>query len=559
MSKLKSCSHQLLMLAAVACLVAASAILARAVDSKNEAGAAPPGKSRAETAKSSTQKRFSFEMRDKPWGSVLEWLSDQSGLPYSGNRPTGTFTFVAPNDKGKRYTLSEIIDILNDALVKQQYLLVRGEWSLYLVPADEKVDSARVPRIQPQDLDQRGNTELVSTVLPLNSLPVKDVLADVKKMMGPYGEALALAPGNQLLLQDTAGNLKRIVRTIQEIQDKEDDSRSIETYVCKYVDARNAAKLLNDLLDDTPTSSIPGDRLQGLRAVGAPPRSPRRYSVAVDERSNSVFIQGTANKIAQARQVLKAIDVPASNPILADSPMFKTIHVASGSASTVARILQEIHKANPDVRISAVNDKTILIYAGPDKQLQIAGQLKNLQDDLIPPAATRSERQGAATGNRTATERGGLFDLYLKSGRFAENVPSLAGVRFDGYESFGEKKFMRFHKESDQVEVYLIDPAEIVALRSRRAGTPARGARGGPVFGGVGRGGAAFGGFGGGAAFGGFGGGAAGVGPFGRAGAARGGPVEQKLDTILQELRKLESRLSETEKSKGQGGQPKKP
>src|SRR5438105_601475 len=57
-------------------------------------------------------KTVSFEMRDKPWSSVLEWLSDQSGLPVvSSDKPQGTFTFVSP--KGKTYTIPEVIDILN--------------------------------------------------------------------------------------------------------------------------------------------------------------------------------------------------------------------------------------------------------------------------------------------------------------------------------------------------------------------------------------------------------------------------------------------------------------
>ena len=42
-------------------------------------------------------KTVKFEVRDKPWDYVFEWLSDQTGLPVmmsSDNKPTGKFTYI---------------------------------------------------------------------------------------------------------------------------------------------------------------------------------------------------------------------------------------------------------------------------------------------------------------------------------------------------------------------------------------------------------------------------------------------------------------------------------
>src|SRR5262249_27429211 len=76
-----------------------------------------------------TEKRYKFEMRDKPWRQVIEWFSDQSGLNFVGSPPAGTFTFVAR--QGQTYTLTQIVDILNEALQSQRppYLLIRGSRS----------------------------------------------------------------------------------------------------------------------------------------------------------------------------------------------------------------------------------------------------------------------------------------------------------------------------------------------------------------------------------------------------------------------------------------------
>src|SRR5262245_25554402 len=58
--------------------------------------APPAGTKPAEAGKpvKAGEKTFAFEMRDKPWTSVLEWLRDQTGVAViSISKPTGTFTF----------------------------------------------------------------------------------------------------------------------------------------------------------------------------------------------------------------------------------------------------------------------------------------------------------------------------------------------------------------------------------------------------------------------------------------------------------------------------------
>jgi type II secretory pathway component GspD/PulD (secretin) len=163
-------------------------------------------------------KSGTFHFQDKPWGAVLAWLGEQTSLPVVGNvKPTGTFTFVPP--AGKQYTVAEMIDIINEALQMQKYILIRGERSLIVVPADEKIDPSLVPRVLPADLGLRGRTELVSVVLPVKSFQVDDIAPDVKKLLGPFGEVSVLKKVNQLVVQDTAGNVGRVyamIRTLEE-------------------------------------------------------------------------------------------------------------------------------------------------------------------------------------------------------------------------------------------------------------------------------------------------------------------------------------------------------
>jgi hypothetical protein len=401
---------------------------------------------------------------------------------------------------------------------------------------------------------------------------------------------------------------------IQAVAQADANSSDILSYVCKFIKAREAAKILEDLLERRQSPAI------GTVAGGQRPVQP--FAVAVEERTNAVLIRGASDRIALVKEVLKRIDVPVQDSLLVRTlPEFKSYRLAAGYAPVIARLLQEAYKAVPTVRISAVDDHLLLIYAESEEQVQIARQVVPLQADQTPPSQASPQRPGSAggggpqPGSGPGAQRGQVYDIYLKGGHMDEQAPSIAGVRLDGFESAAGKNWLRCLKANNPAEVFLIDSADILALRAVDAAQPARvsgpqRARGAPVPqvmfdnltggkdvwvrseidnevrrqrfdriaqdlgitngritrqqfvqhfenqilpGGGGAGGRGFGGI--------TGPGGSGVGGFpGGAGQRRGfavqgpGPLQDKLDAILKELRDLKSQLTDWEKTKEKGG-----
>src|SRR5262249_4939833 len=135
---------------------------------KDEPPKLQPRTSDTPPAKAEPQKLYSFEMRNKPWNQVMEWLVDATGLAFVGpSMPQGTFNFIEPGKK--QHTIPEIIDIINEGLQsnseKQKYILLRRERTFTLVPADETIDPGLLPRVNVDELDKRGTTEYVQMVL----------------------------------------------------------------------------------------------------------------------------------------------------------------------------------------------------------------------------------------------------------------------------------------------------------------------------------------------------------------------------------------------------------
>lgn len=361
------------------------------------------------------EKRIAFAMRDVPWSKVMEWLSDQTGLHFISNHiPTGTFNFIPPKDK--KYTIPEVIDLLNDGLLLHKYVLIRRDTSFTILPADEKIDPALVPRIALEDLKDRGKTEMVSVVLKLKALISTDFAPEVKKMMGPFGEVVPLAQSNQLVMQDTAGNLRRILKMVQEDEGADTEADTF-SHTCVYIRASQAEQLLKNLLGDprqiiemmnkssSSSSSSDRDRDRGPGGPGGPfgggpfgggdrsrpttTTQVRVHHITSDDRTNTVHINGPPNKIAQAKQFLAKIDVPQypgqqKIGTVGRIPQLITYPVPAGNAPALVPTIQEVMKNSPSLRVTAVGTNSLMIYGMPEDHEDIARLLNGIKPSPGP-------------------------------------------------------------------------------------------------------------------------------------------------------------------------------
>lgn len=348
------------------------------------------------------EKRIPIAMRDKPWiggkESVLEWLSEQTGLPVNTSRakPVGTLT-IMPSVEGaaRQYTLPEVIDLLNGELLKQKLILVRRAQTFTIEPTDEQLDPAILPRILPRELEQYGNTELVSVVFSLPALVAEDFAQEVKGMLGPLGKVVPLAHANKLIVQDTVANLKRIQALVKENSQQTPKSQSgCYAHTCRYISARHAARILHELLGD-PKELIQAIHAQlSVREDGSAPfdgafeallgaSAMRMHYISVDERRNTVLVTGPADKIARAEGILKRIDAPqqqGQKPVSTGPFVLKTYSVPGGNAGVLAKALQEVYQHVPEMRIASVSNRSLMVWAGPGEQAEILAQLAHAKE-----------------------------------------------------------------------------------------------------------------------------------------------------------------------------------
>ncbi len=169
---------------------------------------------KAEVRPEPAEKRYTFSMKNVPWKDVIDWFADQSGLAFAGAfKPTGTFTFNSP--RGKEYTIPEIVDILNESLMAQKYILITRSQTFTIWPADEKLPDIGKHSVSIEDLPKHGKTEVVRVDVRLKSGKATDMAPELRKQMSAWGDAIPIEETNQLILVDTVANLREIIKTLQ--------------------------------------------------------------------------------------------------------------------------------------------------------------------------------------------------------------------------------------------------------------------------------------------------------------------------------------------------------
>ncbi|WP_238537819.1 hypothetical protein, partial [Zavarzinella formosa] len=209
------------------------------------------------------EKLVTFAMSDKPWAKVIEWYAAETGLAFLSTEkaPDGTFNFIPPKTstgEARKYTLSEVTDVINEGLMSKNFVLIRGEQSFRLWPADQPIDPVLVRRVTLEELKTLGGKDIVQVVLVLKTASAEDMRDDVKKMLSKSSEVVVLRHRNALVMIDTAANLRRVVNDLESNQDVEDGNSAEQmSHKCVYVRARDAATAMRELLRTADTSTTP--------------------------------------------------------------------------------------------------------------------------------------------------------------------------------------------------------------------------------------------------------------------------------------------------------------
>jgi type II secretory pathway component GspD/PulD (secretin) len=313
------------------------------------------------------QKAYSVAFTNVPWTDVLDWFEKETGLVLIGTTlPKGTVTIKT--EAGKKYTIPEVVDLLNRSLALQKLILLRVDSTTNTVlPTDERIPREFVGRIRESDLASWGDTEVVQVVIVPKSANVDEILDQVRLRLSPFGEVKAVA-GNRLLITDTAGTIRAVIADLK----LQCESHGVSLiYPCKHVLASEAAKKLATLLD-WPVPFLP-KREDRTRSV----------QIAVQTTTNSVLVTGPADQLATAFEILQYLDGVRTGK---DEVVLGIYPVPAKSAEALAKLLNERYGSSKLVRFAAVPGKGEIMLHAPLSVHFDLGLLIGKSKEVVQPA-----------------------------------------------------------------------------------------------------------------------------------------------------------------------------
>ena len=328
-----------------------------------------PAAATAAAAARSEPVKLRFNFRYQPWREVLDWFAQQAGFSLVADAPpTGTFNYT----DDKEFTPSEAIDLLNGVLLTKGYTLVRRQRMLMLINLQDGIPPNLVPVVTLEELDGRGEFELVSVPFPLTRISPEDAESEAKKLLGPQGSTSLLTASRQLLVTDAAGRL-RAIRDIFKRLDAGDGGAAAQVRVfdLKHANPQAVLEVLRQLLD------IPVDKM--ATADGS-------VRFAIDAVNQRLMVTGKPEKMTRVQEILKTLDLPDAGdrpPAAVEAaPQLEVYPITGADPESTLKVMQTLLSGSTDVRL-ALDPKTnnLVALARPSQHATIRATLEQIQRD----------------------------------------------------------------------------------------------------------------------------------------------------------------------------------
>ena len=194
-----------------------------AVPTKATVPVSPPASALSPSAPASVEaprkkaEKLRFQFSYAPWKVVLDWFAKQADLSLMMDTvPPGTFNYSGTHE----FTPGEAIDLLNSILIIKNFVLVRRDRMLMVLPYDETWSnySYLVPTVPVESLEGKGESEMVNVIFNLKKIRPEDTEAEVRNLLGLHGSVVSLPKSQQLSVTDTVGRVRTVRDYLKRIE-----------------------------------------------------------------------------------------------------------------------------------------------------------------------------------------------------------------------------------------------------------------------------------------------------------------------------------------------------
>ena len=292
-----------------------------------------------------------------PLNLVLDYLSDAAGFII--NREADVIGTV--DVQGKDLTKDEAVEVLNSALKKNRYAVVRNGRILTIVAQDDAKtrDLDVVSGSDPNEVEK--SNEMVTQIIPVKYASVSQLVPNLELLLPTTATLSANESANSLILVATKTDIKRMLKIITALDTSIASVSSIKVIPLKYADAKDTATLITSLFTSQggtqggntggrgnlfnmfgggPFGGGPvafggfggrGGNTGGRGSTSGGGAAAAKVVAVGDDRSNSLVVSAPADLVATIESMVKEIDQEVT-----DVSELQVFRLANADASEVA-------------------------------------------------------------------------------------------------------------------------------------------------------------------------------------------------------------------------------
>ncbi|MBL8813557.1 MAG: hypothetical protein JNM43_25550 [Planctomycetaceae bacterium] len=265
-------------------------------------GMVPPAESSAQAMQLEEDTQpWTFNFQQAPWTTVIRSFCDSSG--YSLQliaEPTGTFSYY----DSRSYNSTEAIDVFNDHLMVNGFILVREGRRLTLTNATTEIPGNIIPFVTIHQLDGLGRNELASVAIPLKNTDTAQAVEEIRQLQSSVGQVKALTNSGRVIVTDTGSYLRRMRDLLLGSGIAAGDEHA-SVYQLRHAQAEDVAKAITDFLNSSGSTGGVGP--DGAPIMSGGGMNPGQRVVA-EKTTNSLLVRGTTEEMSTIQQLIMDLD-----------------------------------------------------------------------------------------------------------------------------------------------------------------------------------------------------------------------------------------------------------
>lgn len=297
-----------------------------------------------------------LNFHNAPLNLVLDYLSDAAGFVINREAEVrGTVDI-----QGKNLTKDEAVAVLNSALKRNGYAVIRNGRILNIIAQDTAKTGDLPIQVGVNAEEVEKGSEVVTQIIPVKYASVSQLVPNLELLLPSTATLSANESANSLLLVATKTDIKRMLTIINALDTSIASVSSIKVIPLSYADAKDTATLITTLFASQgagATSSGSRPSFFSMFGRGGPPGSSGRDSrssssgtasgaaaknvVAVgDDRSNAVVISAPADLMATIEVMVKEIDQEVTD--VTELQVFRLVNAdPSETAEQIAQLFPD--------------------------------------------------------------------------------------------------------------------------------------------------------------------------------------------------------------------------